>query len=576
MKTPKISKEAMDEPKEKFLLRIKNFKNLEDVSLSIRPTTILLGPNGSGKSSILKALLFLRENLFRESDKINKTKYQLTKNIDLGSFKEIVNKNDTTKNIEFDLEIEHYRHVSEEQVKHLQGIFFVPYNRPRKDFDDMLLSRADEQYLSMEDKQYLTESAFSSGSMATGRATTRINPVGSQLKAVAVHHAQSDFEQERVKLHVKYGTGLNEDNFIGYKIMDLRSECWIEYLYSVETQKFKINSKLSDNRSLNKLWNKYLRKKKFLPFMHYDKMTGVSSSEIISFRSKSDHLISFLRKEFVRKHIKQGKKIEKDIYRLLENIELFYNIYPELIHEQLMGPHFPMIRDVPLHNYLLGNGKFSKYDYYEIPAKMSEGPTVWDNDTELSHWMAKLSIGTKLEIQNRSITGSIDLKTMNGSTINLAETCSGSLQLLPIVFGLIDFFKKENFDLEGETDPEEIRLSKINAITRTGLIYAEQPELHLHPSMQVKLVELFSNVKKANVLIETHSEHLIRGFQILVAEGKIKSDDIAIYYFSDSDNGSVPLKMDLDERGLFKQEWPEGFFDESFKQMKQLIFAEKQ
>jgi predicted ATPase len=69
---------------------------------------------------------------------------------------------------------------------------------------------------------------------------------------------------------------------------------------------------------------------------------------------------------------------------------------------------------------------------------------------------------------------------------------------------------------------------------------------------------------------------LIRGFQILVAEGKIKSDDIAIYYFSDSDNGSVPLKMDLDERGLFKQEWPEGFFDESFKQMKQLIFAEKQ
>ena len=185
--------------------------------------------------------------------------------------------------------------------------------------------------------------------------------------------------------------------------------------------------------------------------------------------------------------------------------------------------------------------------------------------------MAKLSIGKKLEIQNNSITGSIVLKTMNGSKINLAETCSGSLQLLPILFGLLDYFNKEDYDVDDELDAKEIYERKIDAIAKAGMVCMEQPELHLHPSLQVKLVELFSSVQKANVLIETHSEHLIRGFQILVAEGKIASNDIAIYYLKDTAKGSALLKMDLDKRGLFRQEWPKGFFDVAAEQSLQFF-----
>jgi len=76
-------------------IRIKNFKNLEDVEIDVKPLTFLFGPNGSGKSSFIKAMMFLSKNLFPLNT--GKTIYKISDDVDLGSYKDIVTNNDVSK-----------------------------------------------------------------------------------------------------------------------------------------------------------------------------------------------------------------------------------------------------------------------------------------------------------------------------------------------------------------------------------------------------------------------------------------------------------------------------------------------
>ena len=75
----------------------------------------------------------------------------------------------------------------------------------------------------------------------------------------------------------------------------------------------------------------------------------------------------------------------------------------------------------------------------------------------------------------------------------------------------------------------------------------EQPELHLHPNAQAELAKLFASIvqdeteKNRKLLIETHSEHFIRGLQTLIANVKseyhIPMDFVKIYYVHDAKPG---------------------------------------
>lgn len=80
-------------------IRIKNFKSLEDVTIDLSQLTFLFGANSSGKSSFLKALMFLKRNIYPLN--FGKTQYKLENDIDLGSFEDIVSGNDTSKMIDF-------------------------------------------------------------------------------------------------------------------------------------------------------------------------------------------------------------------------------------------------------------------------------------------------------------------------------------------------------------------------------------------------------------------------------------------------------------------------------------------
>ena len=93
-------------------------------------------------------------------------------------------------------------------------------------------------------------------------------------------------------------------------------------------------------------------------------------------------------------------------------------------------------------------------------------------------------------------------------------------------------------------------------------IILEQPELHLHPSVQAGLADVFIDVIKnrnVQILLESHSEHLLRRLQRRLAEEQIGNDDIALYFCENEEGESTLTRLETDMFGAIKN-WPQDFF----------------
>jgi hypothetical protein len=94
-------------------------------------------------------------------------------------------------------------------------------------------------------------------------------------------------------------------------------------------------------------------------------------------------------------------------------------------------------------------------------------------------------------------------------------------------------------------------------------ILFEQPEIHLHPSVQRGLADVFIDamkVRKVQIIVESHSEDFLRRLQRRVAEGTEVTEKDAAIYFCDIENGEATLTpLQLDTYGNFLA-WPKDFF----------------
>ena len=101
-------------------------------------------------------------------------------------------------------------------------------------------------------------------------------------------------------------------------------------------------------------------------------------------------------------------------------------------------------------------------------------------------------------------------------------------------------------------------------------VVLEQPEIHLHPSAQADLADVFIDAWGKNntqILFESHSEHLLRRLQRRIAEGDIGQDDVGLYFCSMEDSGESSLSyLELDQYGNISN-WPKDFFGDQFGEM---------
>jgi hypothetical protein len=111
------------------------------------------------------------------------------------------------------------------------------------------------------------------------------------------------------------------------------------------------------------------------------------------------------------------------------------------------------------------------------------------------------------------------------------------------------------------------------------LVLIEQPELHIHPRIQVGLGDLYlqSSTKfQRNFLIETHSEALLLRMMKRIRQtqyGELPEgvppasrDDIAVYLIQNEGKGVAVMQMRINHRGEFVKPWPKGLFEESLRE----------
>lgn len=109
-----------------------------------------------------------------------------------------------------------------------------------------------------------------------------------------------------------------------------------------------------------------------------------------------------------------------------------------------------------------------------------------------------------------------------------------------------------------------------------SLILIENPEAHLHPKGQSQMGRLLALAASCGVqiVIETHSDHVLNGIRLAVHGGKIDPKDVQLHFFQRQEKErqivTEVLSPLIDRNGRLDQ-WPEGFFDEWDKSLEALL-----
>jgi hypothetical protein len=114
-----------------------------------------------------------------------------------------------------------------------------------------------------------------------------------------------------------------------------------------------------------------------------------------------------------------------------------------------------------------------------------------------------------------------------------------------------------------------------------GVLAIEQPELHVHPAIQVGMGDLFIRAVMSDpdrlfagksLIVETHSEHIMLRILRRIREttdGELppgvtgfSADDLSVIYVEASDEGVQFRALAVGGDGEFRDQWPQGFFEE--------------
>lgn len=96
------------------------------------------------------------------------------------------------------------------------------------------------------------------------------------------------------------------------------------------------------------------------------------------------------------------------------------------------------------------------------------------------------------------------------------------------------------------------------------MILLENPEAHLHPRGQTLMGKLVSATaaRGVQVVVESHSDHVLNGVRMSVKGGPLSATDTALYYFARQGAGEISVVRPIVGADGMLSTWPDGFFDE--------------
>jgi predicted ATPase len=103
----------------------------------------------------------------------------------------------------------------------------------------------------------------------------------------------------------------------------------------------------------------------------------------------------------------------------------------------------------------------------------------------------------------------------------------------------------------------------------------EQPEIHLHPFAQAALADVLIEAiknQRLQIIVESHSEHLLRRIQRRIAREVIDPDDVALYFCHVENGSSAVEALEVDAYGNIKN-WPKDFFGDEMGELGDMTVA---
>ena len=166
----------------------------------------------------------------------------------------------------------------------------------------------------------------------------------------------------------------------------------------------------------------------------------------------------------------------------------------------------------------------------------------------LTRWVAHLGLGEDVSVEDQGKLGRGLRIRVNGADRDLTTIGVGASQLLPV-------------------------LAVVLTASPGNIMLLEQPELHLHPSVQSRLADFFLYARPTvRIIVESHSEYMVTRLRRRVVDDPKLIERIAVLFAEQHSGVTEIRRLRLDRLGDFS-DWPEGFFDTQDYESTELVKA---
>ncbi len=519
-------------------MRIINMRSLVDTKeINLKSINMLVGSNSSGKSTFLRVFPLLKQSFFRRINGPILWAGDDEDDVDFGSFKETINKNtqDTYIGLEFTIP------YNEKNIEnYMQRNYFMTrrmiHSRNRSDSEVKLMieisNKENNDIISKirlkckEDELYIDEE----------NGKSYIN--GKEIK--------NRKNREEYTSFMENGNSILSNLFIAFDNRNLYRK-----MQEIIEEAFNIKEEDDDDNYLANSCRQFLASTIAIELFKNNKLS------IEEFVDKIENEI--LKDQKVKERISDFVKIKfnKEVLKCEENISYFKTYYMNEVGRSCIDyieryfKNVNYVKPVRAHAeryYRLRNLSVDQVDSDGRNLPIFINSLSKENLEKYNNWIYQYFDFKVIPIQT---DGHVSINIQKSDKkINLSDTGYGYSQLLPIITQLWVIL---NMQLD-----ERLDIPIVLAI--------EQPELHLHPSLQAKLIDVICNIAqnhkgRIQFILETHSETMINRLGNLVYKHKISEEEVNIIVF-DKELGEEDTKVSVskfDKEG-YLQNWPIGFF----------------
>lgn len=513
---------------------VSNFRSLREVEpIEIKPITVLLGKNSAGKSSFLRCFPLLKQTV---EVKTSEPFLWYGDYVDFGDYNECVNRELCKEPIVFSFEFEYPLSMIRE---------FYPWRRWHGLFQlDALINP------SSKDKEYLPLSI---------KIAVRKKYVERVVLSFKDQKIDITFSEDGTVPSVR----VNDDIFNSKSLKWIKADNIIPTLLVVYQRNAKRLLHSSNWNSTNVI----------------DELKGhcrknTSDEKLNEAINNMPYLCS--RAELLSYMCSNHSKFPETVKKYYSGIKDCND--PEFlkINNAFLASHIPYLFEL-LGKILYGEGKNIIYAkplradvqrYYrvqglgidEIDPSGKNIPMFLSNmkeadRREFSDW-SRRNLGVEFDVKSSEGHVSIMVKENKESMYNIADVGVGYSQILPIAVDLWCISRKDV--------NSKYYVPASDKFENTVVI--EQPELHLHPAFQGKIVDLIANIASnfnsnhTKIVFETHSETMLSRLGYLVAKKKIDKNQINVLLFDKNSEGVTTIKTtSFNDNGML-EEWPIDFF----------------